>query len=95
MGETALRLPSVPFPWSLAVHHQSLASTLRKNEAPEEEADLGLCCNQMWDACWQRFEPRKFDFKKFLFNYGMFQRFTRITNSLTIFTKQYMLIASA
>ena len=24
-GETALRLPSVPFPWSLAVHHQSLA----------------------------------------------------------------------
>ena len=27
-GETALRLPSVPFPWSLAVHPQSLASTL-------------------------------------------------------------------
>ena len=25
-GETALRLPSVPFPWSLAVHHQSLVS---------------------------------------------------------------------
>ena len=25
-----LRLPSVPFPWSLAAHHQSLASTLRK-----------------------------------------------------------------
>ena len=32
MGETALRLPSVPFPWSLAVHHQSLASTLRKTK---------------------------------------------------------------
>ena len=31
---------------------------LPKNEAPEEEADLGLCCNQMWDACCQRFEPR-------------------------------------
>ena len=32
-GETALRLPSVPFPWSLAVHHQSLASaTLRKTK---------------------------------------------------------------
>ena len=31
---------------------------LAKNEAPEEEADLGLCCNQMWDAFWQRFEPR-------------------------------------
>ena len=40
-GETALRLPSVPFPWSLAVHHQSLAFRARlydeKNEAPEEE----------------------------------------------------------
>ena len=37
-----LRLPSVPFPWSLAVHHQSLAFRARlchaKNEAPEEEA---------------------------------------------------------
>ena len=43
-GETALRLPSVPFPWSLAVHHQSLAFRARlchaKNEAPEEEAGL-------------------------------------------------------
>ena len=31
-----------PFPWSLAVHHQSLAFRTRlydeKNEAPEEEA---------------------------------------------------------
>ena len=37
-GETALRLPSVAFPWSLAVHHQSLAFRARlydaKNEAP-------------------------------------------------------------
>ena len=37
-----LRLLSVPFPWSLAVHHQSLAFRARlchaKNEAPEEEA---------------------------------------------------------
>ena len=36
-----LRLPSVSFPWSLAGHHQSLASTLpktkRRNEEPEEE----------------------------------------------------------
>ena len=35
-------LPSVLFPWSLAVHHQSLAFRARlcqeKNEAPEEEA---------------------------------------------------------
>ena len=34
---------SAPFPWFLAVHHQSFASTinrlyLAKNEAPEEEA---------------------------------------------------------
>ena len=37
-----LRLPSVPFPWSLAAHHQSLAFRARlclaKTEAPEEEA---------------------------------------------------------
>ena len=42
MVETVLRLPSVSFPWSLAVHHQSLAFCARlydkKNEAPEEEA---------------------------------------------------------
>ena len=53
-GETALHLPSVPFPWSLAVHHQSLAFCARlydeKNEAPEEEAgkrifDCRLNCN--------------------------------------------------
>ena len=35
---------SVPFPWSLAVNHQSLAFRARlshaKNEAPEQEADL-------------------------------------------------------
>ena len=31
-GETTRRLLSVPFPWSLAVHHQSLASTLRKTK---------------------------------------------------------------
>ena len=36
------KVPSVPFPWSLAVHHQSVAFRARlydaKNEAPEEEA---------------------------------------------------------
>ena len=31
-GETALRLPSIPFPWSLAVHHLLFASTLRKSK---------------------------------------------------------------
>ena len=39
-----LRLPSVSFPWFLAVHHQSLAFRARfyhaKNEAPEEQAGL-------------------------------------------------------
>ena len=38
-GQDVLRLPSVPFPWSLAVHNQSLAFRARlydaKNEAPE------------------------------------------------------------
>ena len=28
-GETAFRPPSVPFPWSLAAHHQSLTKTKR------------------------------------------------------------------
>ena len=35
---------SVPLPWSLTVHHQSLAFRARlydaKNEAPEEEAEF-------------------------------------------------------
>ena len=46
-GETSLRLPSVPFPWSLGVHYQSLAFRARlchaKNEAPEEETVEGFC----------------------------------------------------
>ena len=37
-GETSFRRPSLPFPWSLAVHHQSLVFRARlydeKNEAP-------------------------------------------------------------
>ena len=40
-GETSFRRPSLPFPWSLAVHHQSLVFRARlydaKNEAPEEK----------------------------------------------------------
>ena len=40
------RLPSLPFPWSLAAHHQSLAFRARlchaKNEAPEEEAKSSI-----------------------------------------------------
>ena len=45
-GRGQLNLPSVPFPWSLAVHHQSLAFRAclyhAKNEAPEEEAKFFL-----------------------------------------------------
>ena len=45
-AETSLRLPSVSFPWSLAVHQQSLAFRARlyhaKNEAPKEEAGQTL-----------------------------------------------------
>ena len=41
-GNNGLRLPSVPFPWSLAVHDQSEAFGAHlyhaKNEGPEEEA---------------------------------------------------------
>ena len=40
-GESSLRLPSVPFSWSLAVHHQSLLY-FAINEAPEEEADFSV-----------------------------------------------------
>ena len=36
-GKETTGEPSVPFPWSLAVHHQSLVCHA-KNEAPEEEA---------------------------------------------------------
>ena len=39
-GETSLRLPSVPFPWSLAVHHQSLASALRKTKRLRRRLEL-------------------------------------------------------
>ena len=39
---------SEPFPWSLAVHHQSLVFRAclchAKNEAPEEEAGMVLFC---------------------------------------------------
>ena len=45
-GRRQLNLPSVPFPWSLAVHQQSVAFCARlyhvKNEAPEEEAEFFL-----------------------------------------------------
>ena len=41
-GKTALKLPSLPFPWSLARRRQSLASFRNhaKNVASEEEAVL-------------------------------------------------------
>ena len=56
-GETSLRLPSVHFPWFLAVHHQSLAFRAglcrAKNEAPEGEAGFrafSICAPQLWNA---------------------------------------------
>ena len=51
-----VRLPSVPFPWSLAVHHQSLAFRAilchAKNEAPEEEAGEMRKQNRAWEDEW-------------------------------------------
>ena len=95
MGETALRLPSVPFPWSLAVHHQSLASTLRKTKRLRRRMTWDYAAIKCWMHVGSGLSPETLILKNSFFNYGMFQRFTRITNSLTIFTKQYMLIASA
>ena len=95
MGETALRLPSVPFPWSLAVHHQSLASTLRKTKRLRRRLTWDYAAIKCWMHVGSVLSPENLILKNSFFNYGMFQRFTRITNSLTIFTKQYMLIASA
>ena len=95
MGETALRLPSVPFPWSLAVHHQSLASTLRKTKRLRRRLTWDYAAIKCGMHVGSVLSPENLILKNSFFNYGMFQRFTRITNSLTIFTKQYMLIASA
>ena len=67
----APRLPSVPFPWSLSVHHQSLAFRSRlyhaKNEAPEEEADLAFFCSPLKNAvkCYYGLNPEYFFFAKF------------------------------
>ena len=38
-------LPSVPFPWSLAVHHQSLACTLRKTNHLRRRL-IQRCCER-------------------------------------------------
>ena len=43
-GRDALRLPSVPFPWSLAVHHQSLVS---RSPLPCEKRSA-------WGGGWDR-----------------------------------------
>ena len=80
MGDTALRLvstlPMVPCGSSPAARLH-----LARNEAPEEEADLGLCCNQMLDTCWQRFEPRKTDFKKIPYSITAFKGSLRRSNN--------------
>ena len=41
-------LPSVPFPWSLAAHHQSLASTLRKTKRLRRRLSAQYCTVQPW-----------------------------------------------
>ena len=42
----------------------------------------------MWDACWQRFEPRNIDSKKFLFQL-QHSKFTQtLEYSLTVFTRR-------
>ena len=60
---------SVPFPWSLAVHHQSLAFCARlchaKNEAPEEEAGMVLFCFVWNSNCGQN--PTQWTLKLNLF----------------------------
>ena len=43
-----LRLPSVPFPWSLAAHNQSLASTLRKTKRLRRRLSAQYCTVQPW-----------------------------------------------
>ena len=87
-GETALRLPSVPFPWSLA-------PTLRKKKRLRRRMTWDYAAIKCRMHVGSGLSPETLNLKNSFFNYGMFQRFTRITNSLTIFTKQYMLIASA
>ena len=49
-GETALRLPSVLFPWSLAAHHQSLASTLRKTKRLRKRLSLISPATRTWTS---------------------------------------------
>ena len=44
-GDNGLRLPSVPFPWSLAVHSQSLASTSKKTKYLRRRLLLVPCCH--------------------------------------------------
>ena len=95
VGETALRLPSVPFPWSLTAHHHSLASTVRKTKRLRRRMSWDYAAIKCGMHVGSVLSPENLILKNSFFNYGMFQRFTRITNSLTIFTKQYMLIASA
>ena len=54
--------PSVPFPWSLAVHHQSLAPTLRKTKRPRRRL---LCTKAEEDLSASDFSFPTSDFKGF------------------------------
>ena len=44
-GDNRLRLPSVPFSWSLAVHSQSFAPTLQKTKYLRRRLVLVPCCH--------------------------------------------------
>ena len=97
VGETALRLPSVPFPWSLAAHHQSLASTLRKTKRLRRRLTWDYAAIKCGMHVGSVLSPEKLILKKFPFQlrHSKVHSDARITNSVTIFTKEYMLIASA
>ena len=76
MGETALRLPSVPFPWSLVVHHQSLASTLRKKKRLRRRMTWDYAAIKCGTHVGSVLSPEKLILKNSFFNYGI-QRFTQ------------------
>ena len=71
------------------------ASTVRKTKRLRRRMTWDYAAIKCGMHVGSVLSPENFILKNSFFNYGMFQRFTRITNSLTIFTKQYMLIASA
>ena len=87
----------LPFPWSLAVHHQPLASTLRETRRLRRRLTWDYAAIKCWIHVGSVLSPEKLILKKFLIQlrHSKVHSDARITNSVTIFTKEYMLIASA